>query len=73
MATSEGEKEEVDVTAFVKRGKIKMTSAYNLFSPDFNKSGNLKHIPLIRLSFYSVLILYTQRKQVESPSKNELS
>lgn len=30
---------EKDVTVVVKRRKIKKTSAYNLFCPDFNKSG----------------------------------
>ena len=34
-----GSGSENDVTVAVKRRKIKKTSAYNLFCPDFNKSG----------------------------------
>ena len=57
---------ENDVTMTVKRRKIKKTSAYNLFCPDFHKSG--KHIIICERG----LSYYLQKKQVESHSKKEL-
>ena len=39
---------ENDVTVAVKRRKIKKTSAYNLFCPDFNKSGNRYNYSVVK-------------------------
>ena len=38
-STQDSSNNEKDFTVAVKRRKIKKTSAYNLFCPDFNKSG----------------------------------